>query len=135
VICETLCKNIFILLFRRAVVFTFPSNLRRYMALFVTTVLMSIIQGAIFWNVRTANPAEQEDVNDRLALHYVLGSVALWPTLMLMITHAWRDKDTIVRDIRDRLYSRFVYFVAEVLLIFNKLTFFFCPFPSSFIDI
>ena len=79
---------------------------------------MSLVHGAIFWNVRSSHQGslpEQEDINDRLALHYVLGTVAIWPTLMLMISDVWKEKDSIARDIKDRLFGRFIHFLSKVL--------------------
>lgn len=100
--------------------FTFPSNLRRWLAVFFTSVVMSLVHGAIFWNVRSSHQGtlpEQEDINDRLALHYVMASVALWPTLMLMINDVWKEKDSMARDIKDRLFGRFVHFISKVSFI------------------
>lgn len=104
--------------FSRSLVFTFPSNLRRWFSIFITSVVMSLVHGAIFWNVRSSHQGllpEQEDINDRLALHYVLGTVAIWPTLMLMISDVWKEKDSVARDIKDRLFGRFIHFVSKVL--------------------
>lgn len=78
---------------------------------------MSLVHGAIFWNVRSSHQgtlAEQEDINDRLALHYVMACVAIWPTLMLMISDVWREKDSVARDIKDRLFGRWIYFISTV---------------------
>lgn len=85
--------------------------------MFITSLVMSVVHGAIFWNVRGTVPgfqAEQEDINDRLALHYVFATVAIWPTLMLMITDVWRERESVARDVRDRLYGRFVFFLSKV---------------------
>jgi hypothetical protein len=98
-------------------VFTFPTNLRRWFSVFITSAVMSLIHGAIFWNVRSTHHgtlAEQEDINDRLAFHYVLGSVAIWPTLMLMISDVWKERDSVARDVKDRLFGRWVHFVSKV---------------------
>uniref|UniRef100_A0A0P5XID2 ATP-binding cassette sub-family G member n=1 Tax=Daphnia magna TaxID=35525 RepID=A0A0P5XID2_9CRUS len=100
----------------RSLVFTFPTNLRRWFAVLTTSVVMSLIHGAIFWNVRSTHHgllAEQEDINDRLALHYVLGTVAIWPTLMLMITDVWKERDSLERDVKDRLFGRWVHFASK----------------------
>ncbi len=110
--------NVLCVYFSRSLVFTFPSNLRRWFSIFITSVVMSLIHGAIFWNVRSSHQGslpEQEDINDRLALHYVLGTVAIWPTLMLMISDVWKEKDSVARDIKDRLFGRFIHFVSKVL--------------------
>ena len=98
---------------RRAMAFSFPANLQRWLSIFMTTTLMSIILGSIFWQVRS-DQSEQEDVNDRLAMHYVVGVVGVWPTLMLIITQVWNEKDSVARDINDQLYGRLVYFFSEV---------------------
>lgn len=99
-------------------IFTFPANVRQWLGAFVTSLVMSVVHGAIFWNVRGTVPgfqAEQEDINDRLALHYVIGTVAVWPTLMLMISDVWRERESVARDVRDRLYGRFVFFLSKVV--------------------
>ena len=113
-----LLKYIFLFSNSRALVFTFPSNFRRWFSILITSVVMSLVHGAIFWNVRSSHQGslpEQEDINDRLALHYVLGTVAIWPTLMLMISDVWKEKDSIARDIKDRLFGRFIHFLSKVL--------------------
>ena len=84
---------------------------------------MSVILGAIFWNVRSGQ-TEQEDVNDRLAMHYIVAAVAIWPTLMLIITGVWYEKNSVARDIKDQLYGRIIYFLSKVIkseLIQNQL--------------
>lgn len=101
----------------RALAFTFPSSLQRWLAIFITSVVMSLAHGAIFWNVRSSHQStlpEQEDINDRMALHYVMATVAIWPTLMLMVTDVWKERDSLARDLQDRLYGRFVYFISKV---------------------
>ena len=95
-------------------VFSFPANVQRWLSVFMTTTFMSIVLGSIFWQVRSSQ-SEQEDVNDRLALHYVVATVGVWPTLLLIITQVWNEKNSLARDVNDHLYGRFVYFLAEVL--------------------
>lgn len=103
--------------YRRAIAFSFPANLQRWLSIFMTTTFMSIILGSIFWQVRS-DQSEQEDVNDRLALHYVVAAVGVWPTLMLIITQVWNEKNSVARDINDQLYGRLVYFFSEVISLF-----------------
>lgn len=101
----------------RSLVFTFPTNLRRWLSVFITSAVMSLIHGAIFWNVRSTHHgtlAEQEDINDRLAFHYVLATVAIWPTLMLMISDVWKERDSVARDVKDRLFGRWIHFFSKV---------------------
>ena len=97
----------------RAIVFCFPKNLQRWFTVFITSTLMSVIIGAIFWDIQSSH-SEQEDINDRIALHYVLATVSIWPTLLLMISDIWREKNIIAHDTKDRLYGRFAYFVSKV---------------------
>ena len=120
--------------------FTFPSNFQRWFSVFITSAVMSLIHGAIFWNVRSTHHGslpEQEDINDRLAFHYVLGSVAIWPTLMLMITDVWKERDSLARDVKDRLFGRWVHFVSKVFTMsiypfsLSILSLFFMVFLSS----
>jgi hypothetical protein len=87
---------------------------QRFSAMFVTSTLMSVLIGAVFYNLRSHHQ-EQEDVNDRLALHYVLASVAVWPTLMLMISDVWLEKNSVAHDVKDQLYGRVVYFLSKVI--------------------
>jgi len=103
----------FAALWIRAMVFSFPANVQRWLSVFMTTTFMSIVLGSIFWQVRSSQ-SEQEDVNDRLALHYVVATVGVWPTLLLIITQVWNEKNSLARDVNDHLYGRFVYFLAEM---------------------
>ncbi len=83
------------------------------MGALITSTLMSVLVGVIFYNIRSPH-YEQEDINDQLALHYVLGTVTVWPTLLLMISDIWYEKNSVARDVKDRLYGRVVYFISKV---------------------
>jgi hypothetical protein len=41
-------------------------------------------------------------------------SVALWPTILVMIGDVWRSKRPVTRDVEDRLYSKLAYLVTKV---------------------
>ena len=56
----------------------------------------------------------QENVPDRLGFHYTVMALALWPLLLLSISEVWKEKDSVSRDVADRLYSRLSLIVSKV---------------------
>ena len=51
---------------------------------------------------------------DRVGFHYAVMALALWPLLLLSISEVWREKDSVSRDVADRLYSRLSLIVSKV---------------------
>ena len=73
---------------------------------------MSLIIGAIWWDVPGSD--SQLLFNDRPGFHYTMAVLAPWPILLLTLGEVGRERWSIHRDIRDRLYYRIVYIFMKV---------------------
>ncbi|KFM74661.1 ATP-binding cassette sub-family G member 8, partial [Stegodyphus mimosarum] len=96
----------------RVLIYTFPFNVVHFCGEVFIAALMSVCVGAVYWNVRTGR--EQEHVDDRFGFYYVIMAIAVWPTLLCTITTAWKEKATVVRDTRERLYHKFTYIICKL---------------------
>ncbi len=61
----------------------------------------------------------KENIGDRFGFHHVMMSVALWPTILVMVGDVWRSKRPVTRDVEDRLYSKLAYLVTKVTFSIN----------------
>lgn len=75
---------------------------------------MSVVVGAVYWDVRSGPLQQQDNVNNRATFHYVMASLALWPVLLMAISEVWRDKPAVARDVADGLYSKGIYILTKV---------------------
>lgn len=90
-----------------------PNTFIRWTQLFILAVTISLIVGAIFWDVPNTDP--QLALNDRIGYHYTVMCVASWPLLLALTLGDIRSrKETVERDVRDGLYGRFTYIVIKV---------------------
>lgn len=96
----------------RVLIYTFPFNVVHFCGEVFIAALMSVCIGAAYWNVRSGR--EQEHVDDRFGFYYVMLSLAIWPTLLCIITSAWKEKATVLRDTRERLYHKFTYAICKL---------------------
>uniref|UniRef100_A0A1Y1MDB6 ABC transporter domain-containing protein n=1 Tax=Photinus pyralis TaxID=7054 RepID=A0A1Y1MDB6_PHOPY len=112
-----------IVLFTRAMFYTQPSTFINWIFLVIMSASLSLIVGAIFWDV--PNSDSQLNLNDRLGYHYVVMCLTVWPLILtLTLRELRRNVFTVNRDIQDGLYGRLIYVIVKV--IFNLL-------PSLFI--
>lgn len=95
-------------------IYQFPYNMMNWLAVTLVAGIMSVVVGAVFWDVRSAPTQHQDNVNNRVAFHYVMAGVALWPVLLLTISEVWRDKPAVARDVGDGLYSKGIYIFTKV---------------------
>ncbi|XP_042216741.1 ABC transporter G family member 51-like [Homarus americanus] len=100
--------------FSRAMIYQFPYNMVNWLGMTVVAGVMSVVVGAVYWDVRTAPTQHQDNVNNRVAFHYVMAGVALWPILLMAISEVWRDKPALARDVDDGLYSRGIYILTKI---------------------
>ncbi|XP_064476475.1 ATP-binding cassette sub-family G member 8-like isoform X2 [Ornithodoros turicata] len=96
----------------RAMIYMFPYNVVSFFRSVFLAALMSVLLGAIFWNVRAGR--EQEHVMDRFGLYYALLGFCLWPLLLNMVTNVWKEKPYVVRDINEKLYSGTAYAISKL---------------------
>lgn len=61
----------------------FPFNIIGFVGDAILAAMMSVLVGAIFWNVRLGR--EQEHVNDRFGFYYAIMAIAVWPFLLRIV--------------------------------------------------
>lgn len=94
-------------------IYTQPKTFLNWLSLIIVSVSLSLIMGAIFWDIPTSDP--QLNLNDRLGYHYSTMSVIIWPiALILTLMEVRRNRRTVQRDIDDDLYGRFTYIMTKV---------------------
>lgn len=93
--------------------YTQPNTFISWLTLIIISVSLSLIMGAIFWDV--PNTDAELLMNDRLGFHYSSMCVMVWPVLLyLTLLEVRRNKQTVERDVRDGLYGRFTYIFTKV---------------------
>ncbi|XP_076064868.1 ATP-binding cassette sub-family G member 8 [Oratosquilla oratoria] len=102
----------------RAMIYQFPYNMLHWLAMVLVAGVMSVLVGAVFWDVRTSSSQQQDSANNRASFHYVMTSLALWPTLLMAVAEVWRDKAAVTRDVEDGLYSKSIYILTKTLYSF-----------------
>ncbi|XP_037795975.1 ATP-binding cassette sub-family G member 8-like [Penaeus monodon] len=110
---ENICMQL-LGLWIRAMIYQFPYNMMHWLGMTMVAGIMSLLVGAVFWDVRSAPTQHQESVNNRAGFHYSMAGIALWPVLLMAISEVWRDKPAVARDIGDGLYSRGIYIVTKI---------------------
>lgn len=94
-------------------IYTQPATFIAWLTLIVISASLSLIIGAIFWDVPNSDP--QLNLNDRLGYHYSVMCVTSWPLLLLLtLSEVQRNRNTVERDIKDGLYTRLTYIVSKV---------------------
>lgn len=75
---------------------------------------MSILIGAIYWNIRLSSTQDQNNLNDRLGFHWVILCLGLWPVVLVILHNDRKEMRYVARDISEGLYSRAMFIVAKV---------------------
>ncbi|EFA09595.1 ATP-binding cassette sub-family G member 8 [Tribolium castaneum] len=102
-------------LFTKSMIYTQPATFITWLTLIVISASLSLIIGAIFWDVPNTDP--QLNLNDRLGYHYSVMCVMSWPLLLLLtLSEVQRNKNTVERDIKDGLYTRLTYIVSKSII-------------------
>lgn len=95
----------------RTLVYSQPWSLTRLLQKIVISATLSILLGAIFWDVAG-------DMNlhlkDRVGFYYASLGLFYWPLSLLAICEVSNNRPNVERDIRDGLYGRFIYIILEV---------------------
>lgn len=108
--------QIYVLLLK-TLIYSQPGAIARFLQKILISASLSIILGAIFWDV-------SNDTNlylrDRIGLHYASLGVLCWPLNLIAISDVFRARPSVERDIKDGLYGRFVYIFVEVSCCYNK---------------
>ncbi|KAF7272001.1 ATP-binding cassette sub-family G member 8 [Rhynchophorus ferrugineus] len=108
-------------LFTKAMIYTQPHTFISWLTLIIISASLSLILGAIFWDVPNTDP--QLVLNDRLGYHYSVMCLTPWPLLLyLTLNEIRKNRKTVERDIKDGLYGRFTYiFIKTLTNIFPSL--------------
>lgn len=96
-----------------------PISLVHWLNQLLLAALMSLIVGAIWWDVPGSDP--QLIYSDRPGFHYVMATLAPWPIFLLALGEVGRERWSVHRDIRDRLYYRIVYIFTKVKAFYSKI--------------
>ncbi|KAJ8944051.1 hypothetical protein NQ318_016249 [Aromia moschata] len=102
-------------LFTKSMFYTQPNTFLNWLTLIIISASLSLIIGAIFWDVPNSDP--QLILNDRQGYHYSVMCLMLWPLLLfLTISEIRRNRRTVERDIKDGLYGRLTYIITKTVI-------------------
>ncbi|KAK2578224.1 hypothetical protein KPH14_009769 [Odynerus spinipes] len=107
--------NVFIHIYAlllRILIYSQPLTLTKILQKIVISASLSILLGAIFWNVaRDSNLY----LRDRVGFHYASLGIFCWPLSLLAMREVVNYRPNVERDIRDGLYGRLIYIFIELL--------------------
>ncbi|XP_063989330.1 ATP-binding cassette sub-family G member 5 [Diachasmimorpha longicaudata] len=112
--------NIFVQIYAllmKTLVYSQPWALTRLLQKILIAASLSIILGAVFWDVAGDTNLY---LKDRVGYYYASLGILSWPLGLLQIFDITRARRNVERDIKDGLYGRFIYIIIELL----------CSFPS-----
>lgn len=95
----------------RTLIYSQPWTLTRLLRKIVISASLSILLGAIFWNVAGDSNLH---LRDRVGFHYATLGIFFWPLTLIAICEVADSRPNVERDIKDGLYGRFVYILLEV---------------------
>nr|XP_018915492.1 PREDICTED: ATP-binding cassette sub-family G member 8 [Bemisia tabaci]XP_018915500.1 PREDICTED: ATP-binding cassette sub-family G member 8 [Bemisia tabaci] len=107
----------------RQMVYSQPSSLLDWLSYLLLAIVLSLIIGAVFWNLPQTDP--QLTLNDRLGFHHTIFCVGSLPLLLLLAvarSHG-HDRAAVESDVEAGLYSRFIYIFVALL----------CGLPTSLV--
>nr|CAD7435184.1 unnamed protein product [Timema monikensis] len=108
------CLSQMIALLMRAMVYTQPVSLLCWLANVLLAVAMSLIVGAIFWDLPGSDP--HLVLGDRLGFHYTMTLIAPWPLwLRMSLGEVGKERWAVDHDVRDRLYCRPAYIFTKLV--------------------
>ncbi|KAL1116726.1 hypothetical protein AAG570_005198 [Ranatra chinensis] len=106
--------QMFALVMKEAV-YSQPSSFFKWVSRVLLSALMSVIMGAIFWDIPASDPQLYRE--DRLGYHYSMMVVAAWPLMMVLgfsRTHGV-NRRAAESDLRQNLYNRTLYIVCSLV--------------------
>ncbi|XP_015601494.1 ATP-binding cassette sub-family G member 5 [Cephus cinctus] len=107
--------NIFVQIYAlllRALIYSQPWALTRLLQKIVISASLSILLGAVFWDLAGDSNLY---LRDRIGFHYASLAVLSWPLNLIAICNIATCRPNVERDMRDGLYGRFVYIFVELL--------------------
>lgn len=98
-------------LFARALIYSQPWSLTKLIKKILISATLSIILGAVFWDV-----ANDSNVNlrDRIGFYYSSLGILHWPLILISIREAIKTRVKVEREMKDELYGRLVYITVKV---------------------
>lgn len=121
----------------KILIYSQPWSLTSLLQKISISASISIILGAVFWDVASDNKLH---LKDRIGFYYSSLGILFWPLSLIAIHEIIKNRPHIEREIRDGLYGRLVYIIVEVndlsllrlLLFVYKIVTNFFMFNSSF---
>ncbi|XP_050451262.1 ATP-binding cassette sub-family G member 8 isoform X1 [Cataglyphis hispanica] len=107
--------NIFLQIYAlllRTLIYSQPWTLTRLLRKIIISASLSILLGAIFWDVASESNLY---LRDRIGYHYASLGIFFWPLSLLAMCDVANSRPNVERDIRDGLYSRFIYILVELI--------------------
>lgn len=95
----------------RTLIYSQPWTLTRLLKKIVISASLSILLGAIFWDVAGDSNLH---LRDRVGFHYATLGIFFWPLSLIAICEVADSRPNVERDIKDGLYGRFVYILLQV---------------------
>lgn len=95
----------------RTLIYSQPWTLTRLLRKIVISASLSVLLGAIFWDVAGESNLY---LRDRVGYHYASLGIFFWPLCLLAMCDVTNNRPYVERDIRDGLYGRFMYILVEV---------------------
>lgn len=108
--------NIFVqfyALLLRTLIYSQPWTLTRLLRKIVISASLSVLLGAIFWDIAGESNLY---LRDRIGYHYASLGIFFWPLSLLAMCDVANNRPNVERDNRDGLYGRFMYILVEVSL-------------------
>ncbi|RZF35248.1 hypothetical protein LSTR_LSTR013335 [Laodelphax striatellus] len=108
---------------RRQLIYSQPTSLTNWLTHVLLAAILSLIVGAIFWDVPKSDP--QLLYADRIGFHYTMMCVASLPILLMLTLSDARSTERAASqmDIRDGLYSRLIFIIITALISFPAVLF------------
>ncbi|XP_074604489.1 ATP-binding cassette sub-family G member 8 [Brevipalpus obovatus] len=110
----------FLALWIRALIFTFPYNVIHLFRNIFFALCLSITTGIIYWHVRAGR--EQEHVWDRIGLYHTILAIMPIPLFLIEINDVHKEKRYVLNEIKLGLYTKPMYLCSKVLYSFLKAT-------------
>lgn len=106
--------NIFVQIYAllmKTLIYTQPWTMTKLLQKIVIAASLSLIIGAVFWNV---TDDKNLYLRDKIGFYYASLGVLFWPLSLIGISEVTSARPNVERDIKDGLYGRFIHIIIEV---------------------
>ncbi|CAD6219290.1 GSCOCT00004897001.2-RA-CDS [Cotesia congregata] len=107
--------NVFVQIYAlllKTLIYSQPWTMTRLIQKIVVAASLSIILGAIFWNVAADSNLH---LRDRIGLYYSSFGIFFWPLGLIGICEVVNARPNVESDIKHGLYGRFIYIIIELI--------------------